>query len=414
MSSKIKVHLPEKIGKGYGSFFRYEGRYLVVKGSRASKKSTTAAMKMIYNIMNYPDSNGLVVRKVFRTLKDSCFAQLRWAIRRLEVDKYWQVTHSPMELTYKPTGQKIYFRGLDDPLKVASITVDHGYLCFMWLEEAYEVLNEADFDVLDESIRGAVPAPLFKQIMVTFNPWNERHWLKKRFFDVQDADILAMTTNYMCNEFLDDADKRMFESMKERNPRRYQVAGLGNWGIVDGLVFENWREEAFSMGNVLKIKGIQPVFGLDYGYVNDPSALFCGMADVAKKRLYVFDEIYEKGLSNEELAKRIEEAGYAKEIITADAAEPKSNDRLRTLGISRIRSAVKGPDSRVSGIDYLQDWEIIIHPRCVNFITEISNYQFDKDKFGKTLNKPIDDFDHLMDAMRYGMERLSRPSKVGF
>lgn len=410
---QTKVWLPEVIGSGYGSFFRFKGRYVVVKGSRASKKSTTAAMKMIHNIMAYPDSNGLVVRKVFRTLKDSCFAQLRWAIRRLKVDKYWQITHSPMELTYKPTGQKIYFRGLDDPLKVASITVDQGYLCFMWLEEAYEVLTEADFDVLDESIRGAVPEPLFKQIMITFNPWNEKHWLKKRFFDVEDPDILALTTDYRCNEFLDDADRRMFESMKERNPRRYQVAGLGNWGIVDGLVYENWREEAFNIGEILKIKDIDSVFGLDYGYVNDPSALFCGLADERNKRLYVFDEIYEKGLSNEALAKRITEEGYNKEIITAEN-EPKSNDRLRFLGISRIRTAVKGPDSIVAGVDFLQDWEIIIHPRCVNFITEISNYQFDKDKFGKTLNKPIDDFNHLMDAMRYAMERLSRPSRVGF
>ena len=158
------------------------------------------------------------------------------------MDSFWETKESPLEMTYKPTGQKIYFRGLDDPLKITSITVNIGFLCWAWLEEAYEITNEADFDMLDESIRGAVPpeSGLFKQWTITFNPWNERHWLKKRFFDAEsNSDILALTTNYMCNEWLDDADKRMFETMRQNNPRRYQVAGLGNWGIVDGLLYEN-------------------------------------------------------------------------------------------------------------------------------------------------------------------------------
>ena len=152
---------------------------------------------------------------------------------------------NPLEITYKPTGQKIYFRGLDDPLKVTSITVNVGSLCWLWIEEAYEINKEYDFDMLDESIRGKVEDGLFKQITLTFNPWNEKHWLKKRFFDKKDDDILAMTTNYLCNEFLDKADLRVFEDMKTRNPRRYAVAGLGGWGIVEGLIFENWKEEAF-------------------------------------------------------------------------------------------------------------------------------------------------------------------------
>ena len=192
--------------------------------------------------MEYPEANLLVVRKTYRTLKDSCFAELKWAIHRLGVDAWWAVKESPLEMTYLPTGQKIYFRGLDDPLKVTSITVDVGQLCFLWLEEAYEVTREEDFDMLDESIRGESAPGLFKQITITFNPWNEHHWLKKRFFDAPpDPDILAMTTNYTCNEWLDDADKRLFERMRQNNPRRYRVAGLGDWGIVDGLIFENWE-----------------------------------------------------------------------------------------------------------------------------------------------------------------------------
>ena len=166
------IKLPEIVGEGYGDYWRFKGRYRVVKGSRASKKSTTTAMNMIYRIMKYPQSNVLVVRKTFRTLQDSCFAQLKWAIRRLSVEEYFVYKYSPLEIVYKPTGQKILFRGLDDPLKVTSVTVNVGYLCFLWIEEAYEITNESDFDMLDESIRGEVPDELFKQITMTFNPWN--------------------------------------------------------------------------------------------------------------------------------------------------------------------------------------------------------------------------------------------------
>jgi len=199
------VHLPDIVGKGYGTYWKWRGRYRVCKGSRASKKSKTTALWFIVSMMKYKDANALVVRKVYRTLKDSCFTELKWAIHRLGVDEFWEIKESPLELTYKPTGQKIYFRGLDDPLKVTSITAEKGYLCWMWIEEAYEISDEADFDMLDESIRGAIPEDtgLFKQVTLTFNPWNEHHWIKKRFFDKPGNQTLAMTTNYMCNEWLD-------------------------------------------------------------------------------------------------------------------------------------------------------------------------------------------------------------------
>lgn len=395
-----EIFLPDIVGKGYGTYWNYKGRYRVCKGSRASKKSTTTAMNLIYRIIEYPESNALVVRKTYRTLLDSCFAQLKWAVNRLGVKDYFDFKLSPLEIIYKPTGQKILFRGLDDPLKVTSVTVDVGSLCFLWIEEAYEIMSEADFDMLDESIRGEVPEGHFKQITLTFNPWNERHWLKHRFFDTKDNDILAITTNYTCNEWLDRSDLNVFERMKTNNPRRYQVAGLGNWGIVDGLIYENFEERLFTLE---EIKDYKTVAGLDFGYTNDPTAFFIGFLDKKDSILYVWDEMYSKGLSNKKIYENIKNMGYSKEKITGDSAEPKSIDELKGYGL-KIKGAKKGKDSILNGIQWIQDLKIIIHPRCNNFLTEISNYQWDKDKFGKALNRPIDDFNHLLDAMRYALE----------
>ena len=403
---KKYYHLPDIVGKGYATFWSFRGRYRIVKGSRASKKSKTTALWIIYNMMKYQGSNTLVIRKTFRTLKDSCFTELKWAVHRFGVDRLWLFKESPLEATYIPTGQKIYFRGLDDPLKVTSITVDVGILCWMWIEEAYEIMNESDFDMLDESIRGECPEGLWKQITMTFNPWNERHWLKKRFFDVQDTEILALTTNYLCNEWLDDADLKVFERMKKTNPRRYAVAGLGGWGVVEGPVYEKWKEESFTLEEIQKEHPkLKTYCGLDFGYTNDPSAFVVMFIDTKSEDLWIWDEFYKKGLSNRKIFNLVQTMGYSKEHITADSAEPKSIDELKSMHL-RIKGAKKGKDSISNGIQWIQDLNIHVHPRCVNFLTEISNYSWDKDKFGKRLNVPIDDFNHLMDAMRYGLEDL--------
>lgn len=403
-----KLHLPDIVGKGYGKAWHFRGRYLVIKGSRRSKKSKTIALRCIHNIMKYPDSNLLVVRKTYRTLKDSCFTELKWAIKRLMVDHLWRIKESPLEMTYIPTGQKIYFRGLDDELKITSIAAEVGVLCWMWIEEAYEITKEEAFDTLVESLLGDCPDHLWKQIILTFNPWSDRTWIKTRFFDVEDPDILALTTNYMCNEWLSPEDRKEFERMKRNNPRRYNVAGLGNWGVVDGLIYERWREEAFTLQQLPA--DIQSAFGLDFGYTNDPTALFCGFLSLSERRLYVWDELYQKGLSNKAIYDAIVRMTYSKERITADSAEPKSIAELAGMGL-RITGAKKGKDSINNGIQWIQDLEIIIHPRCVNFLTEISQYQWRKDRFGKTLNEPEDDNNHLMDAMRYGLEKYILKNK---
>ena len=238
-----EVYLPDIVGDGYNEFWHTRARYRVVKGSRASKKSKTTALWYIYNLLKFPAANLLVVRRTYRSLERSAFAELKWAIRRLGAEKYFESKTAPLEIVCKPTGQRIFFAGLDDPLKLTSITVATGVLCWMWIEEAYEIESEDAFNTLDESIRGSVPDGLFKQITLTFNPWSANHWLKRRFFDVQSPDIFAMTVNYKVNEWLDDADLRVFEDMRLRDPERYRVCGLGEWGIGGGQFFPEFRSD---------------------------------------------------------------------------------------------------------------------------------------------------------------------------
>ena len=415
LQTKEAPKLTDIVGGGYGTFWRFKGRYRVVKGSRSSKKSVTMALWTIYNIMIHQQANILVIRKTYRTIKDSCYAQLKWAIHRFGVDAFFLCKESPLEITYLPTGQKIFFRGLDDPLKVTSITVETGVLCWLWIEEAYEITKETDFDTLDESIRGKLPQDLFKSVTLTFNPWNDRHWIKARFFDKKDSEVLAMTTNYLMNEFLDESDRKIFERMKVENPRRYNVAGLGEWGVVDGLVYENWEEQLFDWQEVSSMPDVDSAFGMDFGYTNDPTAMFCGLISNNQKTIWVFDELYKKALTNEMIYNEVSKMGYAKEKITADSAEPKSIEELRRLGLRRIKAAGKGKDSVMNGIQKIQDYHIIIHPRCVNFLTEISCYAWEQDKSGTAINRPIDDYNHLMDAMRYAMEdKIHKPSGMKF
>lgn len=408
MINTVRVSLKEIVGGGYKTFWNYKGRYRVVKGGRGSKKSTTTALNIIYRMMQFPQANTLVVRKVFKDHKDSTYAQLKWAIRRLKVEHLWEWTKSPLEIRYKPTGQKILFRGLDDPMSVTSITVDVGYLCWAWFEEAYQILNEDDFNKVDMSIRGELPPGYFKQITLSFNPWNEKHWLKRRFFDVQDNNILALTTNHKCNEFLGDDDRQLFNWMKKNNLRRYKIEGLGEWGIAEGAIFTNWREFAFDRFEIAKREGIKSAFGLDFGFTTDPSALACSLVDIKNRELYIFDEMYKPGLLNNEIAETITDMGYRKELIIADSAEQKSIAELRKYGLKKIKPAEKGPDSIKAGIQFLQQFTIFIHPKCSNAAMEFSNYVWDKNKDGKLINKPIDEYNHFIDALRYSMEPIKK------
>ena len=397
------VSLQEIVGKNYADFWRDKHRYRVCKGSRGSKKSKTTALNLIVRMMQHPQSNALVMRRTYTTLRDSCYSDLKWAINRLGVSHLWKCVENPLEIRFIPTNQRILFRGFDDALKITSISVPTGVLCWVWIEEAYEVTDEDAFNKLDMSIRGEMPEGLFKQITLTFNPWSAQSWLKARFFDTPDPDVFTKTTTYKCNEWLDASDLAIFEKMRVNNPRRYRIEGLGEWGVAEGLIYDKVELQPFDIQSLREQDNIKAVFGLDFGFT-DPTAFAAIMIDEVNQKLYVFDEYYKKGVTNARIAERIEALGYGSERIICDSAEPKSIRELQDMGI-RAEPSRKGRDSVLHGIQLLQNYTWIVHPKCENFYHEICNYAWEKDKYGKPIDKPEHEFSHLMDASRYACAR---------
>ena len=402
------IDFKEIIGHNYGDFVNTKKRYRVCKGSRGSKKSKTTALDLIRKLKKYPQANALCVRRYGNTLRDSVFSDLKWAIKKLKMTGDWDWTVSPMQMVNRFTGQKILFRGLDDGLKITSISVDEGVLCFVWIEEAYEIGNEDGFNKLDMSIRGEVPEGYFKQITLTFNPWSANSWIKARFFDNPDEDTFVKTTTWKCNEWLDEADKSIFLKMQENNPRRYRIEGDGEWGIAEGLIYEKVRFEDFNVDDIRKIPGVISAFGLDFGFT-DPNSLICSMIDNKNMIIYVFDEWYKTGVTNKVIAQAIKEKGYGGQRIICDSAEPKSIQELKDEGI-KAEPSRKGKDSVNHGIQLIQNYTLVVHPgKCPNFKIEIENYCWATDKNGKPTDNPDHEFSHGPDALRYGVTKVLLP-----
>lgn len=331
-NSQIEINLPDIVGSGYASFWHDKHRYRILKGGRGSKKSRTSGSWYIYNIMKYPLANALVVRKTFNTNKDSTFAVLKWAARRLGVYHLWHFTTNPLEATYKPTGQKILFRGFDDPLKLTSIDVEVGVLCWVWIEEAFEIEDEADFDTLDETIRGEMPegSNLWKQLTLTYNPWVCTHWTKTRFWDNEDPNAFRLTTTYKCNEWLDDADKKKIDDLQYTNPERYKVVGLGDYGLPGGAYFEEFRSDIHIIDPFEIPKWWKKFCGMDYGYDMLAVAFFAGDE---KGNLFIYKEIYESELTLSKAAKKVLAVIEKDETIDYIVASPdlwKSEGQQRT------------------------------------------------------------------------------------
>lgn len=403
------ISIREKIGGGYDKFWNDKHFYRVVKGSRASKKSTTIAYNLIYRLMRYPWSNVLVVRRYSNTNRDSTYSALKKAIHNFGVDDLFRLNDGRPEITYKPTGQKILFRGLDDPLKITSVDVDVGVLSFAWFEECYEIETQDKFETVVESIRGTYDDPeFFLQVTVSFNPWSDKHWLKRAFFDEETRykDCYSTTTTYKCNEFISDKDKERYEDLKRTNPTRYQVVGLGNWGVTEGLVFEdNVHVEQFDIQK--KLQEIKTTcYGLDFGFSHDPTALISCIYDEKNRELYVYDELYKQQLLSSQIVAEIDKRHLKSARIFADSAEPRTIAELKSRGVTRIQPAYKGKNSIKSGIEFLQDLRgIYIHPSCRHTVEEFSLYCYAKDKNGNWKDNPEDNNNHAIDAIRYALNQ---------
>lgn len=406
-----KLSITKTIGSGYNEFWHNKNFYRVVKGSRGSKKSKTTALNFIYRLMEYEWANLLVVRRFSNTNKQSTYTDLKWATNQLGVTHLFKFNDSLPEITYKPTGQKILFRGLDDPLKITSITVENGILCWAWFEEAYQIETFDKFSTVVESIRGSIDdSDFFKQITVTFNPWSERHWLKPTFFD-EDTKLnntFSYTTTYRVNEWLDEVDIARYEDLYRTNPRRARIVCDGDWGVAEGLVFENFEVKEFDWVKKLKEKQVV-AHGSDFGFTQDPTTLISTIVDIQNKELWIYDEHYQRGMLTDEIYQMYLDKGLKNAKIIADSAEKRLITEIKRKGISNLKPSIKGQGSIMQGVQFIQGFKIYVHPTCEHTIEELNTYTFDQDKDGNWLNKPIDANNHLMDALRYSLEEFHFP-----
>lgn len=390
-------HVKEK-SPAFVPLFKNKLRYEVPWGGAGSGKSHIVARKLLYRILNESDvkHNILIIRKVDRTIKKSVWALMKNIISKWGLAQDFDFHKTDRTMTWKHNGSQLMFAGLDDVEKLKSI---EG-VTSIWAEEATELTQE-DFEQLDLRLRGNHGC--LKQIILTFNPISEQHWVKKMFFDDPIEGVFTLHTTYLDNVFIDDEYKMVMENKKKSNPRYYKIYALGAWGTADGLVFSNVTQRLIRED---ELKGLEAVQGLDFGYTNDPSAFHLSYVDTKNKKIFVYDGFYEKGLSNSAIAKNIKELRLHKHKTIADSSEPKSIDYLRTKGI-KIEGARKGKDSINSGVDFLQDYEIILNAHLVEFKTEFDNYSWAIDKkTNKTTNKPVDDFNHFIDSLRYATERF--------
>lgn len=397
--AEFRRHVKDK-SPAFVPLFKDNSRYQVAWGGAGSGKSHIVARKFLYRIVKETEKphKFLVVRKVNRTIKRSVFTLFRNLISQWGLYDEFDANLTDLTITYKKNGAQLMFTGMDDPEKLKSIEGVTG----VWMEEATEFTQE-DFEQLDLRLRGETV--YHKQIILTLNPISEQHWIKRVFFDDPIEGCFTLKTTYLDNSFIDDDYKMVMENKKKTNPRYYNIYALGNWGTAEGLVFNSVTQQAIKLEDVWHLPCVQ---GGDFGYTNDPTAFNQSYVDMENKRIYVYDGFYEKGMSNEAIAQRIKDMQCHKHTTTFDSSEPKSIARLQGLNVKCI-GAQKGKDSVNAGIDFLLDFEIIVNNHLVEFMTEFNNYCWAVDKDGKPTNKPVDDFNHFIDSLRYAVEQFSRP-----
>lgn len=385
----------------------YNTRFNVFYGGAGSGKSKFVVQKMIYKYLKFPNRKCLVVRKVGNTLRDSVFAEFKTVLADWKIYNKCETRETLLTIDL-PNGSQFMFKGLDDPEKVKSISGIDDII----VEECTE-LDLMDFNQLNLRLRSRNP---YNQIHVMFNPVSKSNWVYKQWFEsgYNTDNTMVLKTTYKDNKFLPQDYINSLEEMKEKDNVYYRIYALGEFASLDKLVYTNWKVEEFNYKEIIKNKAnSKALFGLDFGYINDPSAFVALIVDEENKKLYIFDEFYKKGLLNNQIATEIKNKGYAKEIIIADSAEQKSIEEIRKEGIPRIKPARKGRDSILNGIQLIQQYTIIVHLSCVNIIEELKNYSWQKDKLTKEyINKPIDSYNHALDALRYACECLQKRNRL--
>ncbi|MGL4572821.1 MAG: PBSX family phage terminase large subunit [Clostridium sp.] len=376
----------------------YKKRYNVFYGGAGSGKSHFVVQKMLFKYLKYGNRKCLVVRKVSNTLRESIFALFKSVLGDWKLYEQCKVNKTDMTIEL-PNGSSFIFKGIDDPEKIKSIANIDDIV----VEECTEV-DEFDFDQLDLRLRSQNG---LLQIHCMFNPVSKANWVYKRWFKdgFDKEDTVVLHTTYEDNEFLPQSYVDALLKMRKTNPVYFKIYALGEFATLDKLVYTNWVEEVFEYKEILKTnKNAKAIFGLDFGYTNDPTAFIAAVIDEVEKEIWIFDEFQMKGLTNKDIAEKVIEMGYRKEIITCDSAEPKSIDELKLNGLDRVRPAIKGKDSILNGIQVIQQYRVHVLYSCTYIIEELKNYTWIKDKVtGEYINKPIDKYNHGLDAFRYAV-----------
>ena len=386
---------------------RSRKRYIVMKGSAGSGKSVDTAQNYILRLMKDPGRNLLCVRKSDVTNRDSTFAELQSAIFRMfgeQYKKYWYINSSNMLLECKSNHNQVIFRGVNDDKqreKLKSITFKRGKLTDVWIEEATEI-TQSDFEIIDDRLRGELPAGQFYQIRLTFNPVSAHHWIKRVFFDRTDPDVLTHQSTYQGNRFIDKAYHRRMLRRKEVDPEGYQIYGLGEWGEVGGLILKNYVVEDFDREPE---RFDYMVNAQDFGFNHADCIGAVGFKD---GELYLCRELYIFERDTEEII-QLAEGKFEKHLtMYCDSAEP---DRIKMWKKAGYRAVPvkKEPGSVHAQIDYLKQHKIHIHPSCVNTIKEIQQWKWQRnEKTGEYLDEPVPFFDDAMAMLRYSIERERR------
>lgn len=402
MSQPLKIKFKKRFfNKVYLPTLNNKNRILIFYGGAGSGKSVWAFQRQVIIYLRSPEPRKcLVIRKVGATIRDSVFAQMKHTLSSFGILDHCKVSESNFTITL-PNGSQFIFKAMDDPEKIKSI---QG-LDDIMIEEATELTLD-DFSQLKLRLRSQKPN---NQIVMMFNPVSKTNWVYKEFFkdnpDLVAKDAYILHTTYKDNKFLPQSYIDGLHEMMNSNPTYYRIYALGEFASLSKLIYENYEVKEFDHFELIK-KGLYARFGMDFGFSADPSTMVPFLVDKPQKTIYIFDEYYRKGVTNQEIYEDMCNMGFAKQEIVADSSEPKSIEELKRYGMRKIVPARKGNDSVMWGIQFIQGWKMVVHPRCEHFIEELENYSYVKDKkTNEYLNKPIDEFNHLMDALRYGMEK---------